>query len=130
MQPNAGKTVAIVGASADPSKYSNKSVRAHLAEGWTVYPVNPKGGTIEGCKAYERLEDVPAPVQRISLYLPPTVGVKVLPAVAVLAPAEFFVNPGAESEDFMAEAKRLGLAPLYACSIVDIGRSPAEFADG
>ena len=37
-------TVAVVGASADRSKFSNKSVRAHAQQGWTVYPVNPKGG--------------------------------------------------------------------------------------
>ena len=41
-------TVAILGASADRSKFGNKSVRAHAQAGYDVYPVNPKGGTIEG----------------------------------------------------------------------------------
>ena len=68
------KTVAVVGASADRSKYSNKSVRAHLAQGWTVYPVNPKGGEIEGLQAYPSITDVPQPLDRVTLYLPPAVG--------------------------------------------------------
>ena len=36
-----GKTIAIVGASADRAKYGNKAVRAFIQGGWTVYPVNP-----------------------------------------------------------------------------------------
>ena len=121
------KTVAIVGASADRGKYSNKSVRAHLAQGWEVYPVNPKGGEIEGLEVCKSLADVPVPLDRVSLYLPPRVGVKVLAEVAAAKPAEFFVNPGAESDELVAEARKLGLEPLLACSIVDLGVTPAQF---
>lgn len=125
----AKKTVAIVGASADRGKYSNKSVRAHLAQGWEVYPVNPKGGVIEGLEVLKSVADVPVKLDRVSLYLPPTVGVKVLPAVAQAQPAEFFVNPGAESDELVAEARKLGLEPLLACSIVDLGVTPAQFEE-
>ena len=52
-------TVAILGASADRSKYGNKSVRAHRKQGYDVYPVNPKGGEIDGLPVYQRLADVP-----------------------------------------------------------------------
>ncbi|MCA8989166.1 MAG: CoA-binding protein, partial [Planctomycetaceae bacterium] len=40
--------VAVLGASQDRSKYGNKSVRAHLAQGYDVYPINPKSESIEG----------------------------------------------------------------------------------
>ena len=49
------KTVAILGASADRSKFGNQSVRAHLQQGYVVYPVNPKGGEIEGQTVYRRI---------------------------------------------------------------------------
>jgi predicted CoA-binding protein len=69
------RTVAILGASADQAKFGNKSLRAHAQQGYTVYPVNPKGGVIEGLPAYQRLADVPvARLDRISVYLPPQVG--------------------------------------------------------
>jgi uncharacterized protein len=124
-----GKTVAIVGASADRSKFSNKSIRAHSRAGWKVFPVNPKGGVIEGLVAYASVSDIPERIQRVSLYLPHPVGLKVLPEISAARPEEFFVNPGAESEELIAEAKRLGLSPILACSIVDVGARPGEFPD-
>ena len=46
------QTVAVIGASADRSKFGNKAVRAFRAQGWTVVPVNPRGGDIEGEAAF------------------------------------------------------------------------------
>lgn len=122
------KTVAIVGASADRGKYSNKSVRAHSKQGWEVFPVNPKGGEIEGLEVHESVRDVPVKIDRVSLYLPPPIGIKLLREIAAARPGEFFVNPGAESEELVAEAERLGLTPILACSIVDVGEAPTSFA--
>jgi len=121
------KTVAVIGASADRSKYSNKAVRAYLRQGWEVYPVNPKGGEIEGLTAYASVDKIPEKIDRVTLYLPPPLGIKALPAIAQANPAEFFVNPGAENDELVAQAKRLGLEPILACSIMEIGASPSEF---
>jgi len=121
------QTVAVLGASADRSKYSNKSVRAHQAQGWDVYPVNPKGGEIEGLKVYASLADIPVALDRATMYLPPAVGVNVLDEIAAAKPKEFFVNPGAESDELLDKARSLGLDPILACSIVDLGVTPADF---
>lgn len=121
------KTVAVVGASADRSKYSNKSIRAHVRQGWEVFPVNPKGGEIEGLKVYASLAEIPKAIDRVTLYLPPAAGVGVLPQIAAAKPAEFFVNPGAESDELIEKARALGLDPILACSIVDLGVTPSQF---
>lgn len=121
------KTVAVLGASADRSKYSNKAVRAYVQEGWEVYPVNPKGGMIEGLQAYTSLAEIPGHVNRVTVYLPPPVAVKALTDIAGVEPDELYINPGAESDELVAAAEKLGLDPILACSIIDIGASPAAF---
>ena len=123
-------TVAIIGASADREKFGNKSVRAHLSQGYDVYPVNPKGGEIEGLMTYTRIDDVPVePLDRVSVYLPPAIGLGVLEAIAAKGCRELFLNPGSESPEVVEKAESLGLTPIVACSIVDVGHSPAEFAN-
>ncbi|MCG5055705.1 MAG: CoA-binding protein [Myxococcales bacterium] len=117
-------TVVIVGASSDPNKFGHRAVRAYAKKGWTVIPINPHETTIAGLAVRPRLEDVTGPVDRVSFYVPPHVGLGLLPAVRALAPREFWVNPGAESDALIAEAERLGLDPINACSIVDIGERP------
>ena len=121
-------TVAILGASADRSKFGNKSLRAHTAAGYEVYPVNPKGGAIEGLSVYRTLADVPeGHLNRVSVYLPPAVGLGMLDQIAQRGCDEVWFNPGSESGEIMARARQLGLRAIADCSIVDLGMSPSEF---
>jgi uncharacterized protein len=121
-------TVAILGASADRSKFGNKSVRAHAQAGYDVYPVNPKGGQIEGFAVCTSLADVPvARLNRISVYLPPAVGLAALAEIAAKGCDELWFNPGSESPDLMAESRKFGLNAIADCSIVDLGLSPGQF---
>ena len=121
------KIIAIIGASADRSKYSNKAVRAFVRQGYTVIPIHPKETEVEGLKAYKSVVDVPGPIDMASLYLPPSIGERVLEDVAKKGIAELWVNPGADSPELVAKARGLGLKPILACSIVGIGESPSSY---
>ena len=123
------RTIAIIGASTDRRKYGNKAVRAFKDGGWTVYPVNPKAGEVEGLPSYARIEDVPTPLDRISIYVPPTVGLELLDAIAAKKPVELFFNPGSESPEVMEAARTKGLNAINACSIVNIGLRPDQYPD-
>ena len=122
-------TVAIVGASTDRSKYGNKSVRAFMQGGWTVYPVNPSAQEVEGLPCYASIAEVPGPIRRISMYVPPKVGRSMLLEIVEKSPQEFFLNPGSSDAALVEEAKTLGLTPIQACSIVNIGLRPSMFPD-
>jgi predicted CoA-binding protein len=117
-------TVAVIGASNNRAKYGNKAVRAYLRRGWTVYPVNPNETTVEGVPAVASVDAIPVPLDRAALYVPAAIGVTLLEAIARKHVSELFVNPGAESDDLLAEAERLGLPVVQACAIVDIGERP------
>ncbi len=123
------KTIAVLGASANRSKFGNKCVRAYLDAGYRVYPVNPAEREIEGLPVCRTLAEVPAPLDRISVYLPPPVTLALLPDIARAAGAatEVWFNPGSADGAVLAEARRLGIAARPGCSIVDIGRRPGEY---
>lgn len=120
------KTVAIIGASNDPNKFGNKAVRAFQLRGYTIYPVNPNESEIEGLPAFKSIRDVPIRPQMITVYVPPPVLRKLLPDIAARGCDELWLNPGTESDEVLAEAQRLGLEIVQACSIVGIGVSPAN----
>jgi uncharacterized protein len=122
-------SVAILGASADRSKFGNKAVRAFRARGYDVYPVNPKGGEVEGLPIYTSLAEIPAEVKldRISVYLPPALGLKAVPEIAARGCQELWLNPGAESDELVAAAEEAGLNVIQACSIVAVGESPHDY---
>jgi predicted CoA-binding protein len=121
------KTVAIIGASADRSKFGNKAVRAFQARGYRVYPVNPRATEVEGLPAYPSISAVPVRPDMVSVYLPPTMLLIVLAEIAAKGCDELWLNPGTESPEVLAEAERLGLNVIQACSIVGVGLSPSQF---
>jgi len=120
------KTVAIIGASNDRLKFGNKAVRAYVAQGYQVFPVNPKETQIEGLPAFRSIKDLPVRPDRVSVYVPPAALVGLLPDIAAVGCDELWLNPGTESDAVLAEAQRLGLSVVQACSVLDLGVSPQE----
>lgn len=118
----------VIGASADRNKFGNKAVRAFRDKGFTVYPVHPTAKEIEGLGAYRSVLAVPAgPIDVVTVYLNPTVGLTALDDIARRKPREVWFNPGAESAEILAKAKTLGLNTIAACSIVGYNMSPAAY---
>jgi uncharacterized protein len=111
-------SIAIIGASSDRHKFGNRAIHAYRAQGWTVFPVHPKESVIEGLPAHRSISDVPGPVDRASLYVPPAVGMELLSAIKAHGAKELWVNPGSGSPELVARAEQLGLVVVEACSIV------------
>lgn len=121
--------VMVIGASDRPHKFGYKAVRAYARQGHEVFPVNPRlaqaGATIEGLRVYANVTEPPGPIDRATVYLSPSQGIGLLPDLAARGDvAELWLNPGAESPELVAEAQRLGLNPIQACSIIAIGEIP------
>jgi hypothetical protein len=118
-------TVAVVGASANRRKFGNKAVRAFRNAGYDVYPINPKGGDIEGLKTYPSLDELPVErLDSVTIYVPPETVLSVLNQVATKQPGEVWLNPGTATREVVARAEALGLHTIQACSILGVGERP------
>jgi len=120
------KRVAVIGASSDPRKFGNRAVRTFMRRGYEVLPVNPNETTIEGLPAWRSVADIPGPLDMVTFYVPPEIGVGLLDEVAAAHPDEVWFNPGSEDDQLIARARELGLRPILACSIIGAGESAWE----
>ena len=118
------KSIAIIGASSNREKFGNKAVRAYISKGWVVFPINPREDFIEDIKCYKSIKDLRQKPDRISIYLPPTITLTIIPELKGLLVKEVVLNPGAESDELIAAMKKSGITPLLICSIRDIGIDP------
>ena len=120
-------TVAVIGASGDRTKFGNKAVRAFSAAGHKVIPINPNETTVEGVATYRSVVDVPEKIDMATVYVPPEIGITLLDGFAQKKIGEIWINPGAESDELIAEMRRRKLNVIEACSIVGIGQNPHSY---
>lgn len=113
---------AVVGASRDRSKFGNRVLRAYLAHGFPVYPVNPRESEVEGLRAYPDLASLPEPVRAISIVTPPEVTETIVEAAAAAGVEFLWMQPGAESAAALARAAELGLQTIAGgpCVLVEL----------
>lgn len=64
------KTIAMVGASPDPTKFSYGVLRVLHEQGFNMLPVNPReaGNEIRGLKVYESLAAIDQPVDMVQVF--------------------------------------------------------------
>jgi len=121
------KTVAVIGASSNRTKFGNKALRAFEAQGYAVLAINPNEREVEGHRTYASVLDVPGPIDMATVYVQPDQGVKVMEELARKGVGEIWLNPGADEHAVVDRARTLGLHVIQACSILGIGESPSRF---
>ena len=110
---------AVVGASRDRRKFGYQVFRSLLDAGYTVYPVNPKGGELDGMVVYPTLADLPQPPDVINMVVPPDVTEQVVKEAHELGLTRVWMQPGAESEASIRYCREHGMQVVErACAMV------------
>lgn len=104
----APRSVAVVGASADPSKWGNVLARGALrgAHRRSVYLVNRSGGEILGVRAYLALDDLPEPPE-LAVICVPAAGFERAAEEALEVNAKAIVAISAGLGEYDEEGKRI-----------------------
>ena len=109
------KSVAIIGASDDPSRIGGRPLRYLLNEGFdgTIYAVNPNRDMVQGQKAHPSISDVPQAVDCAVVSVPAKIVVETLEACAAsgvksaIIFSSGFAEIGDEGEAMQAELKAI-----------------------
>lgn len=113
------ETVAVLGASPKPERYSNKAIRMLREYGHTVLPVNPAQQEIEGIRVLPNVDALPqGQVDTVTMYLSPQHSANLLPGLLRLQPKRVIFNPGAENPALERGLEKAGITVEEACTLV------------
>jgi hypothetical protein len=110
--------VAVIGASDKPDRYSYKAVKLLQEKGHTVYPVHQRVKVIDGTPVYFSLQDIPAEIDTISMYVAKDISSRLAEEVLSKRPRRIIFNPGAENPELEAQARAQEIIPVNACTLV------------
>ena len=110
--------VAILGASANPERYSNRALRMLLEYGHEAIPVHPALAEIEGIPVHPSLSQIEGPVDTLTLYVNPAVSEPLANDILALRPGRVIFNPGTESQALKEALESAGIPTQEACTLV------------
>lgn len=128
---NSVKTVAMVGATANPSRPAYLVLRYLLQKGYRVVPVNPghAGGEILGQKAYARLADIPFPVDMVDIFRKPELAGAIVDEALALDPKPrvIWMQLGIRDDAAAERAEAAGVTVVMnRCPKIEYGRLAGE----
>lgn len=113
-------TVAVVGATDNPSKYGHVIYRDLKRKGYQVFAVNPRRATVDSDPAYKDLRSLPEKPTIVNVVVPPPVAASVLKESLDLGLLNVWLQPGAESPENLAFLQENGFNYLAnACIMVE-----------
>jgi len=103
------KTIAMVGASSDPTRESNKIFKRLLAAGYRVIPVNPRETEVLGQKAYPSLGAIGEPVDIVDVFRRSEDTPPIAEEAAKVGAKALWLQVGVSNEETAERAKAAGL---------------------
>lgn len=111
------KKTLVIGASENPERYSNKAIRALLANGQEVVALGLKKGSVQGIEFHTQKEAF-KDIDTVTLYVGPQNQPEYYSYIIGLKPRRVIFNPGTENPEFISRLKAAGIYPEVACTLV------------
>jgi hypothetical protein len=104
------KTVALVGASSDPSRPSHQVLEYLIREGYTVFPINPREEKILGHPVYKSLGDLPQHPEIVVVFRRPEHVPDITRQAAAMKARVLWLQEGVISHEGLDIARSAGMA--------------------
>ena len=101
--------LALIGVSHTPGKFSNAAYKELKQKGYTLYAVNPAGGSVEGDPIYSSLADLPGPVGGALVFVKPQNALGAVKACAEHGITRIWLQQGAQSEEALDLCREKGI---------------------
>ena len=111
------KKTVVLGASPNPSRYSNRAVKRLVSNDFEAVPVGIRKGTIEGIDIITETPFI-RNVHTVTLYLNSERQKQHYDYIFSLQPERIIFNPGTENPELMRLAKEKEIAVEVACTLV------------
>jgi predicted CoA-binding protein len=111
------KKTLVLGASDNPSRYSYLALHRLRNLGHPVVAIGKRTGMV-GDVPIEKEKKEWDNVHTVTLYLNPTHQKQYYDYIVSLKPKRIIFNPGAENDELFAIAKKNGISPIEACTLV------------
>ena len=111
------KKTLVIGASENPSRYSNLAINRLVKNSYPVVAIGKKKGTVAGINI-ETEETAFKDIDTISLYLNASHQKDYYDYILSLHPNRIIFNPGAENNELAELAIQHGIKPQEACTLV------------
>ena len=117
------KKTLVLGASENPSRFSNKAINSLRRRGHEVVAIGNRKGQVLDVPIGTEQEPIEG-VDTVTLYLNPTNQQPYIDYILSLKPKRIIFNPGTENIQLEALAEEAGIEPVEGCTLVmlSIGR--------
>jgi hypothetical protein len=104
------KTIAVVGASKDPTKPGSTIPTEMQRHGFRIIPVNPTADTLFGEHVYQTLEAIPEPVDVVNVFRPAAEAPALARQAVAIGAKALWLQTGIESDEARTIAEAGGVA--------------------
>lgn len=124
----AGRTMAIVGVSADGKKgFGNAAYKELKARGYRVLAVHPRADRIQGDPCWPSLEALPEPIERLLVSISPDRAEAVVREAAAAGVKQVWLQQGAESPEVLDACREAGIRPIHGHCILMFAEPVGSF---
>ncbi|MEX2116081.1 MAG: CoA-binding protein [Bacteroidota bacterium] len=114
------KTIALVGASENPNRDSNRIMRFLMDRGYVVHPVNPQYASVLGRKCFPDLSSVPVPIDIVDVFRNPDAVPAIVEEAIVVKAKVLWLQFGVVHEEAARNAEKHGVSVIMDhCIAVD-----------